>query len=140
MPRKLISYNVNGIRAAHRKGLLDWMSEVDPDVVCIQETKAQPGDVSEGLFAPDGYKGYWHSAEKKGYSGVAIWTKEEPLHVEVGCGIEEYDREGRVLREIRGGFAGWRHVEQPQRIDDQRDCAGRGAPGRNRVPKWGSGE
>ena len=98
MPRKLISYNVNGIRAAHRKGLLDWMAGVDPDVVCLQETKAQPGDVSEGLFAPDGYKGYWHSAEKKGYSGVAIWTKEEPLHVEVGCGIEQYDREGRVLR------------------------------------------
>lgn len=98
MPKSIVSYNVNGIRAAHKKGLLEWMSGVDPDVVCIQETKARPEDVSEQLFAPEGYHGYWHSAEKKGYSGVAIWTKEKPKHVEVGCGIEKYDREGRVLR------------------------------------------
>lgn len=98
MAKSIVSYNVNGIRAAHRKGLLDWMSTVNPDVVCLQETKARPEDVSKELFAPEGYKGFWHSAEKKGYSGVAIWCKEEPVHVEVGCGMEQYDREGRVLR------------------------------------------
>ena len=98
MGKSIVSYNVNGIRAAHKKGLLDWMATVNPDVVCIQETKARPEDVSKELFAPSGYHGYWHSAEKKGYSGVAIWTKDKPKHVEVGCGIEKYDREGRVLR------------------------------------------
>lgn len=98
MAKSILSYNVNGIRSAAKKGLLEWMGGVDPDVVCLQETKAQPDDVGPELFAPEGYHGYWHSAEKKGYSGVALWTKEEPLHVEMGCGIEEYDREGRVLR------------------------------------------
>ncbi|MEM7037370.1 MAG: exodeoxyribonuclease III [Bacteroidota bacterium] len=98
MKRKIISYNVNGIRAAGRKGLLDWIAEVDPDVVCFQELKAREVDLDEDLAKPEGYHAYLHSAEKKGYSGVGIWSKEEPKHVEVGCGIEKYDREGRVIR------------------------------------------
>lgn len=98
MAKSIVSYNVNGIRAAERKGLLEWLDRVNPDVVCIQETKARPEDVKKELFAPAGYHGFWHSAEKKGYSGVAIWAKEEPKHVEIGCGMEQYDREGRVIR------------------------------------------
>lgn len=98
MMKKIVSYNVNGIRAATRKGLLDWIAEVDPDVICFQEIKARPVDLDEALVQPKGYHTFWHPAEKKGYSGVAIWSKEEPLHVEYGCGIEKYDVEGRVLR------------------------------------------
>jgi len=96
--KKIISYNVNGIRAAERKGFFDWLAQADPDIICLQETKAQPEQLEASWLNPSQYHGYWHSAEKKGYSGVAIFTKEEPQHVEVGCGIEKYDCEGRVLR------------------------------------------
>lgn len=96
--RKIISYNVNGIRSAAKKGLLDWMRTVDPDIICFQEMKAHTSDLEEILRAPQGYHAYWHHAEKKGYSGVGLLTKEEPLHVEVGCGIAAYDCEGRILR------------------------------------------
>lgn len=94
----VISYNVNGIRAALKKGFIDWMKACDPDVICIQETKAMQEQVDTELFENAGYHHYWHSAEKKGYSGVAILSKTKPDHVEYGCGIEKYDREGRVLR------------------------------------------
>ncbi|MEO1218056.1 MAG: exodeoxyribonuclease III, partial [Bacteroidota bacterium] len=98
MAKNIISYNVNGIRAAARKGFLDWLKEEDPDIVCLQESKAQPDQLDEEVRNPEGYHAYWYSAEKKGYSGVGILTKEEPKHVEYGCGIDAYDKEGRVLR------------------------------------------
>ena len=96
--KSIISYNVNGIRAAESKGLLEWLSEEDPDILCLQETKAQPDQLDDSLLKPDGYHTFWYSAEKKGYSGVAIFTKEKPNHVEYGCGIEQFDQEGRVIR------------------------------------------
>ena len=95
---KIISYNVNGIRAAMRKGFIDWLSAANPDVICIQETKANVEQVEVELIESAGYKHYWHSAQKKGYSGVAIFTKHEPNHVEYGTGIEHMDFEGRVIR------------------------------------------
>ena len=95
---KIISYNVNGIRAAIKKGFIDWVKEVDADVIGIQETKARPEQVDISELTALGYKDYWVSAEKKGYSGVAIFSKEEPKHVEYGLGIEKYDFEGRAIR------------------------------------------
>lgn len=98
MAKKLISYNVNGIRAAKRKGFDEWLAATDADVILIQETKAQAEQIEEEAFRDLGYHCYWHSAEKKGYSGVGILTKEKPLHVEIGCGLDYIDREGRILR------------------------------------------
>ena len=94
--KTIISYNVNGIRAAAKKGFLEWLQQESPDIVCLQETKAQPEQLDESLLNPDGYHTYWYPAEKKGYSGVAIFTKEEPKHVEFGMGIGLYDSEGRM--------------------------------------------
>jgi exodeoxyribonuclease III len=91
---RLFSWNVNGIRAVIKKGFMDFMREYDPDVLCIQETKAQPEQVDLDL---NGYKAYWNSAEKKGYSGTLILTKQEPLSVVNGLGIEKHDSEGRVI-------------------------------------------
>jgi len=96
--KRIISYNLNGIRSALNKGLQDWIKEVKPDVLCIQETKAQPEQVDLEEFHKMGYKDYWHSAEKKGYSGVLILSREEPDHVEIGMGNSDYDAEGRVIR------------------------------------------
>lgn len=95
---KLISYNVNGIRAAQKKGLFDWIKKEKFDIVCVQETKAHQDQVKDNILLESGYTEYWHSAEKKGYSGVAIFTKIKPDFVEHGCGIEKYDREGRIIR------------------------------------------
>ncbi len=95
---KIISYNVNGIRAALNKGFAEWLKSADPDVICIQETKAQPEQIDTELLGQMGYKAYIHSANKKGYSGVAIFCKTEPDHVEIGCGIEYIDFEGRIIR------------------------------------------
>ena len=95
---KIISYNVNGIRAALKKGLADWLKQASPDVLCIQETKAMANQVDTSVFDDLGYKHYWHSAQKKGYSGVAILTKEKVLNVNKGTGIEHIDFEGRVIR------------------------------------------
>ena len=95
---KIISYNVNGIRAAMRKGLFDWVKLADPDVLLLQETKAHAEQLDLGLIAEAGYKPYFHSAERKGYSGVAILSKTEPDHVEYGSGLDYADREGRVIR------------------------------------------
>jgi len=96
---KIISYNVNGIRAALRKGLADWLSKVDADVVCFQETKAQPEQIDDELFKEIGYQHcYWFSAEKKGYSGVGIISKKEPNNVIYGTNISYMDREGRNLQ------------------------------------------
>ncbi|TNE80673.1 MAG: exodeoxyribonuclease III [Bacteroidetes bacterium] len=96
--KKIITYNVNGIRAALNKGFAQWLQEENPDVVCIQETKAFKEQVDTAIFDHLGYKHYWYSAQKPGYSGVAILSKEEPIHVEYGCGDERFDREGRVIR------------------------------------------
>jgi len=98
MTKKIISYNVNGIRAAFKKGLTDWMKQVEPDILCIQETKAQPEQIDTAEFEAMGYHCYWYSAQKKGYSGVGIVSKDKPDHVEYGMGIEKYDNEGRFLR------------------------------------------
>jgi len=96
---KIISYNVNGIRAAIKKGFLDWLQQANPDVICIQETKAQKDQVNPMDFELAGYPyQYWFSAEKKGYSGVAIFSKTEPNHVEYGTGIGTMDFEGRNVR------------------------------------------
>jgi exodeoxyribonuclease-3 len=95
---KIISYNVNGIRAAMRKGLIEWMQKADPDVLCIQETKARMEQVEVEEIEAAGYEHYWFSAEKKGYSGVAIFSKHKPKHIEYGTGIEHMDFEGRTIR------------------------------------------
>jgi exodeoxyribonuclease-3 len=94
---KLFSWNVNGVRAIGKKGFVDWMSSELPDVLCIQETKAKFEQLPDTLQNIDGYYSYWHSADKLGYSGVATFCREEPLHVQYGLGIEKYDQEGRVL-------------------------------------------
>ena len=96
---KIISYNVNGIRAAMKKGLVDWLKSANADVVCLQEIKAMQDQVDIESFEEIGYKyHYWYSAQKKGYSGVAILSKIEPNHVEYGSGIDYMDNEGRILR------------------------------------------
>ena len=91
---KLISWNVNGIRACVNKGFKDFFNEIDADIFCIQETKCQEGQIELEF---EGYKSFWNSAEKKGYSGTAIFTKIDPLSVKYGIGIEEHDKEGRVI-------------------------------------------
>ncbi len=103
---KIISYNLNGIRSALNKGLCDYLREENADVVCFQETKAQPDQIDASVFWELGYTHcYFHSAQKKGYSGVAILSKLEPDHVEVGMGNPLYDSEGRVLRADFGDFS-----------------------------------
>ena len=94
----IVSYNLNGIRSAMNKGLLDWLAQCSPDVFCIQESKAQPEQIDCLAFEELGYHCYLHSAEKKGYSGVGIFSKQEPDHVIAGMGKPRYDQEGRVLR------------------------------------------
>lgn len=91
---KLISWNVNGIRACLNKGFLTFFEQIDADIFCIQETKCQKEQVDLVL---EGYHSYWNSAEKKGYSGTAIFTKKEPITVTYGIGIEEHDKEGRII-------------------------------------------
>ena len=97
MPR-IITYNLNGIRAAMGKGLIDWMKAAKPDILCLQEIKATPEQVGVFEFEEHGYHHYWYPAQKKGYSGVAIFSKIKPDNVVYGCGIAEYDFEGRVIR------------------------------------------
>ncbi|MBT5032005.1 MAG: exodeoxyribonuclease III [Proteobacteria bacterium] len=95
---KIVSVNVNGIRAAGRKGFYQWMAKEQPDIVCMQELKAQPDQITDALYHPQGYHSYFHSAEKKGYSGVGIYSRIEPDNVQVGLGWEEFDSEGRYLQ------------------------------------------
>lgn len=91
---KLISWNVNGIRACVQKGFLEFFREADADIFCLQETKLQAGQIELDL---EGYEQYWNYAVKKGYSGTAVFTKKKPLNVTYGIGIEEHDQEGRVI-------------------------------------------
>jgi exodeoxyribonuclease-3 len=95
---KIISYNVNGIRSALSKGWLEWLKAADPDIVCLQEIKANPDQLDLAVFEAAGYHHFWHPAEKKGYSGVAILSKRKPDNIVIGCGMKVYDVEGRVLR------------------------------------------
>tara|TARA_B100001175_G_C19513376_1_gene645476 strand:+ start:2506 stop:3267 length:762 start_codon:yes stop_codon:yes gene_type:complete len=95
---KILSYNVNGIRAALNKGFADWLQATAPDVLCLQEIKAMAEQIDTTKFEDLGYQHHWHSAQKKGYSGVAILTKNNPLHVQEGTGIDHMDFEGRVIR------------------------------------------
>lgn len=95
---RLLSWNVNGIRAAEKKGFINWVSNKSPDIICLQETKAHPKQLSEELININGYKSYFSSSiVKKGYSGVAIYTKQEPVKVEHGFGISKFDDEGRII-------------------------------------------
>ena len=94
MPVKMISWNVNGIRACVKKGFMDYFNDVDADVFCIQESKLQEGQIEMDL---PGYHQYWNYAQKKGYSGTALFSKKEPISVSYGLGIEEHDNEGRVI-------------------------------------------
>jgi len=94
---KIITYNVNGIRSAVGKGLHTWLKSADPDIVCFQETKAQPDQIPVELFEELGYHHYWYSAVKKGYSGVGILSKIKPDHVDFGMNIQQYDDEGRTI-------------------------------------------
>jgi exodeoxyribonuclease-3 len=94
---KLLCWNVNGLRAAHRSGFLDWFEAQAADVVCVQETRVRPEEVAEELLHPFGYHSYWAPAEKRGYSGVTTFCKRKPLQVRQGIGKAEFDREGHVL-------------------------------------------
>ena len=95
---RIFSWNVNGLRAVVKKGFFDWLESEGPDVVCLQEIKARTEDLDENILNPKGYHAFWNPAERKGYSGVAIFTKKKPVAVHLGLGIERFDCEGRVLR------------------------------------------
>lgn len=102
---RIITYNVNGIRAAFTKNFVGWLKLADPDIICIQESKAGNDQIDIKALEEAGYWSFWHSAVKKGYSGVGIASKVEPSHVEAGCGIEHYDNEGRIIRADFDGFS-----------------------------------
>ena len=94
---RILSWNVNGIRAMWKKGFKEWLDKDNPDILCLQETKAQPDQLGEEILNIKGYKSHFFSAEKKGYSGVAVYSKEDPIHVNSGFNSPEFDSEGRVL-------------------------------------------
>jgi exodeoxyribonuclease-3 len=96
--KKIISYNLNGIRAALNKGFAEWLKNENPDIICLQEIKIQPDQIDEIIFNDMGYYCYWLCAEKKGYSGVAVFTRHQPDNVKHGMGIRKYDSEGRVIQ------------------------------------------
>ena len=103
---KLMSWNVNGIRSLEKKGFGEFIKKEHPDILCLQETKATPDQLSNNLTEPDGYTTYWnHPEDTKGYAGVAIYTKEKPEDIQYGFGIEKYDIEGRVLTAKYPGFS-----------------------------------
>lgn len=95
---KLLSWNVNGLRAAQRAGLLEWLAAEKPFALCVQEIKVRPEELPPEVASPRGYRGHFHAAERPGYSGVATFTREDPEAVVAGLGVEAFDREGRVLR------------------------------------------
>lgn len=94
---RIISWNVNGIRSAAKKGLVEWIASERPDILCVQETKADPGQLTKEIREVEGYKSFFSSAEKKGYSGTALYTRPEPLKVDYGMGIGRFDKEGRMV-------------------------------------------
>lgn len=94
----LLSWNVNGIRAVHKKGFLTWLAEVRPDILCLQETRAEAAQLPAELARPEGYQAFWHSpAARRGYSGTALLSREAPLSVQFGLGVPEFDEEGRTI-------------------------------------------
>ncbi len=95
---RIVSANLNGIRSAHDKGFFTWLDETSPDIVCVQELKAQEGDLREAMRQPPGYHAHFHYAEKKGYSGVGIYSRRAPDRVVAGIGHPDFDAEGRYLR------------------------------------------
>ena len=95
--RTLVSWNVNGIRAAAKKGFLEWLAACDADIVCLQETRALPEQLTEALRAPEGWHATWHLGHRKGYSGTAILSREKPLAITYGVGVPDLDNEGRTL-------------------------------------------
>lgn len=95
---RIITLNLNGLRSAANKGVFDWLPQQNADIVCVQELKAQLGDLTDTLRAPDGYHGYFHCADKKGYSGVGLYSRRQPDNLIEGIGIPEIDQEGRFLR------------------------------------------
>jgi exodeoxyribonuclease-3 len=102
---RIITINLNGIRSASSKGFYDWLAKQDADIVCLQELKAQAADMTAQMLAPHGYHGYFHYAEKKGYSGVGIYSREQPQRVISGLGIAEFDAEGRYICADFAGFS-----------------------------------
>lgn len=104
MAIRLYSWNVNGARAIYRKGLLDWLSAAQPDILCLQETKCRADQLRAELHTPPGYHTWWASAERPGYSGVALLSKQPPISVQMGLGIPEYDSEGRTIVADYGDF------------------------------------
>lgn len=102
---RIITLNLNGVRSAARKGFLEWLARSGADVVCVQELKAQAADMAAGLLAPAGFRGYFHHAEKKGYSGVGLYSRHEPVKVIEGVGIADIDSEGRYLRADFGNLS-----------------------------------
>ena len=94
---KLLSWNVNGVRAVAKKGFIEWIQEEMPDILCIQETKSQESQLDAKITDVDGYTSYWSEAEKKGYSGVGVYTRHEPISVQKGFGEDRFDSEGRTL-------------------------------------------
>lgn len=102
---RVISANLNGIRSAVNKGFLDWLAKQDADFICLQELKAQEADMSAAMLAPPGYQGYFHYAEKKGYSGVGIYARHEPDRVVIGLGVPEIDAEGRYIELVYGNVS-----------------------------------
>lgn len=104
MTLRLVSWNVNGIRAAFRKGFTEWLADDSPDILSVQELKAQESQIGQGFVAPDGYHPSWSFGERKGYSGVATFSKEAPLRVEHGFGVDRFDSEGRTIVTEFPGF------------------------------------
>ena len=102
---RVVSLNVNGIRSAAKKGLYDWLSTAKADVVCLQEVKAQESDLEPGMLAPKGFSGHFYCAEKKGYSGVAIYSRKAPDKLVTGFGVKEFDSEGRYVEACFGKLA-----------------------------------
>jgi exodeoxyribonuclease-3 len=101
---RLYSWNVNGVRSAISKGMLDWLRQLEPDVLCLQETKAAPSDLPDAALQPDGYGSYWATAQRRGYSGVATYTRLPVRSSRAGLGIERFDAEGRVVMTDLGAF------------------------------------
>lgn len=103
--KRIITYNVNGIRSAIQKGFFEWLDEANPDIVCLQEVKAHPDQIPLLDLESRGYQHYWFPAVKKGYSGVALLSKQKPDKIVYGCGIKKYDDEGRIIRADFGDFS-----------------------------------
>lgn len=102
---RIISLNANGIRAAERKGFFQWLATQNAAVVCIQETRAQPDQLTDQAFRPTGYHCFYHSAQKKGYSGVALYCRQQPDNIIMGMGNDEFDREGRYIEALLGNLS-----------------------------------